>query len=161
MGKRSALFRPPSWSVEPSFFTLEGDPVVHGSATWRVHDPSAARERLRALGGLRPGGPIEIDITVPREVLVRDRPKPPPRAIVFEAGPIDGPDSVPVATVRLEGTRLHVETMSEERLDRGMQLVDSTSGISLSCPSGRSSRSSSGWTSIDRSRGAQKPSPTA
>jgi len=117
-------FRPPSWSVEPSFFTLEGDPVVHGSATWRVHDPAAARERLRALGGLGPGKPVEIDITVPREVLVRDRPKLPPKAIVFEGGPIDDPDSVPVATVRLEGTQLRVEAMSEERLDRAMGLVN-------------------------------------
>lgn len=116
-------FRPSSWSVERSFFTLEGDPVAHGAATWRVHDPAAARERLRALGGLHPGEPVEVDITVPREMLVRDRPRLPPRAIVFESGAIDDPDTVPVATVRLEGRELHVEAMSEERLDRAIELV--------------------------------------
>ncbi|MGH2954082.1 MAG: SEC-C domain-containing protein [Solirubrobacterales bacterium] len=121
-------FRPPSWSVEPSFFTLEGNPVAHGSATWRVDDPAAVRERLRALGGLRPSEPIEVDITAPREVLVSDRPKLPPRAIVFEGGPIDDPDSISVATVRLEGTQLHVEAMSEERLDRAIEIVEADFG---------------------------------
>src|SRR5215211_3996749 len=43
-------FIPSGWSVEPSFFTLEGDPVALGSATWQVRDPLAAGERLRALG---------------------------------------------------------------------------------------------------------------
>jgi SEC-C motif len=52
-------FTPRGWSEEPSFFTLEGDPVALGSATWRVRDPSAARERLRALGGLTAGEPLE------------------------------------------------------------------------------------------------------
>ncbi|MGI8632037.1 MAG: SEC-C domain-containing protein [Solirubrobacterales bacterium] len=121
-------FRPPGWSVEPSFFTVEGDPLVHGSATWRVHDPAAARKRLRALGGLRPAEPIEIDITVPREVLVKDRRKLPPRAIVLEGGPLDDPDSVPVATVRLERAQLHVEAMSEERLERAIELIDADFG---------------------------------
>ncbi|MGI8632012.1 MAG: SEC-C domain-containing protein [Solirubrobacterales bacterium] len=94
-----------------------GREVTGASQPRRRVDP------LRALGGLRPGEPIEIDITVPREVLVRDRPKLPRRAIVFEAGPIGESDSVPVATVRLEGAQLHVEAMSEERLDRAIELV--------------------------------------
>jgi hypothetical protein len=116
-------FTPPSWSVEPSFFTLEGDLAAHGMATWSVRDVPAARERMRALGRLRPGEPLEIDITVPREVLVRDRPELPRGAIVLEAGPIDDPDSVPIATLRLEAVRLSVEAMSEERLDRAIEIV--------------------------------------
>ncbi|MGH2992079.1 MAG: SEC-C domain-containing protein [Solirubrobacterales bacterium] len=121
-------FRPPSWSVEPSFFTLEGDPVVEGSATWQVRDLPAARERLRALGGLRPGDPIEVDIIVPRDALVRDRPELPPGAIVFEAGAIDDLDTVAVATVRLEEAQLRAEAMSEERLGRTIEIVEGDFG---------------------------------
>jgi hypothetical protein len=53
-------FMPPSWSVEPSFYTVEG----HGSARWRVRDRAAARERRRVLGGLGSEDSLEIDITV-------------------------------------------------------------------------------------------------
>ena len=121
-------FTPPGWSEEPSFFTLEGDPVALGSATWRVRDPSAARERLRALGGLTAGEPLEVDITVAREALVRDRPELPRGAIVLEAAPIDDLDKVPVATVRLEGAGLRVEAMSEERLRHVIELVEQDFG---------------------------------
>jgi len=116
-------FTPPGWSVEPSFFTLEGDPVAHGSAIWEARDLAAARDRLRDLGGLRPGEPIEVDITVPRDAVVRGRPELPPGAIVLEAGPIDDLDRVPVATVRLEGAELRAEAMSEARLDRVIEIV--------------------------------------
>src|SRR6266498_2265762 len=56
-------FLPPSRSAEPSFFTLEGDPVAFASAVWAVHDIAAAVERMRDLGGLLPGDPLELDIT--------------------------------------------------------------------------------------------------
>lgn len=114
-------FRPPSWDVEPSFFTLEGDPVAEAPASWKVPDVRSARNRFRALGGLGPGDPLEIDITVPREALVKDRPELPAGAIVFEASAVGDPDTVPVATVRIEGRRLRVEAMSEERLDRAIE----------------------------------------
>src|SRR6266540_719005 len=55
-------FTPPGWSVEPTFFTLEGDPVAFCSATWQVRDPVAAGDRLRALG-LPPHEPLEVDLT--------------------------------------------------------------------------------------------------
>lgn len=121
-------FTPPGWSVEPSFFTLEGDPVAHGLATWEVRDLAAARDRLRDLGGLHPGEPIEVDITVPRDALVRGRPELPPGAIVLEAGPIDDLDRVLVATVRLEGAELRAEAMSEERLGRVIEIVEQDFG---------------------------------
>lgn len=35
-------FVPPSRSIEPSFFTTEGDPIVLARAVWRVADPEAA-----------------------------------------------------------------------------------------------------------------------
>ena len=40
-------FTPPSRSAEPSFFTLEGDPVAFASASWDVHDIAAAAGRAR------------------------------------------------------------------------------------------------------------------
>lgn len=94
-----------------------------GTRSLTVKRPGASaisRRRARgsgALGGLRPGEPLEIDTSVPREALVRDRPELPPGAIVFESGPVDAAESVPIASVRLEGTELRVEAMSEERLD--------------------------------------------
>lgn len=117
-------FTPQSWDVEPSFFTLEGDPVAFGSAIWQVRDPEAAGERLRALGGLARGEALEVDITVAREALVRDRPQLPRGAIVLESGPIDDPGTVPVATVRLEGAELHAEAISRQRLENVIQLVE-------------------------------------
>lgn len=119
-------FTPPSWSVEPSFFTVEGSQVAHARATWHVRDPSAARARLGALVDPFAGesdGAIEIDITVPREELVKDRPRLPPGAIVIEAGALDSLASVPIATLRLDGTELHAEAMSEDRLDRAIEIV--------------------------------------
>ena len=116
-------FTPSSWSVEPSFFTLEGDRVALGSATWEVRDPAAARERLRALGGLSPGEPLELSVTVARDTLVSNRPELPPGAIVFEAGSIGDFDSVPIATLRLEGAELRAEAMSAERLERVTEIV--------------------------------------
>ena len=121
-------FTPPGWSVEPSFFTLDGDPVALGSATWQVRDPLAAGERLRALGDLRPGEALEVDITVARDPLVQDRPELPPGAIVLEAGPIDDLDRVPVAMVRLEGAELRAEAMSEARLERVIEIVEQDFG---------------------------------
>ena len=117
-------FQPPSWSVEPSLFTLEGDPVAQGSATWRVRDVRVARERIRALGGLAPDEPTEIDITISRKDLVTARPALPAGAIVLEAGPVDDLDRVPVATLQLEGSELRVETMSAQRLERAIEIVE-------------------------------------
>ncbi len=117
-------YMPPGWSVEPSFFTLEGDPLAQGTAVWELGDVAAARDRLQDLGGLCPGEPLEVDITVARDVLVRGRPALPPGAIVLEAGPVDDLDKVPVASVRLEGANLRVEAMSEERLEEAIEIVE-------------------------------------
>ena len=116
-------FRPPSWSVEPSFFTLEGDPLARNTARWRVPDPAAARHRLRDLGGLDAAEPLELTVTVDRGKLVGNRPELPPRAIVIEAGANGDLDSVPIATLRLFGDELQAEAMSEERLDRVIEIV--------------------------------------
>ncbi len=115
-------YRPPRWDVEPSFFTVEGDPIVQGSATWSVRDLRKARERFRVLGRLAPHDALEMDITAPRERLVAERPQLPEGAIVIEASAGDL-DTVSVATLRLEGEHLSAEAMSEERLEHAIDIV--------------------------------------
>jgi hypothetical protein len=122
-------FRPPSWSVKPSFFTPEGDPMMHGQATWRVRKPALARDRLRDFGGLTPDEPLEIEITVRRDrLLAEDRPPLPERALVIEAEYVDDGDSIPIARVWLEGAELHVEAMSAKRLDQAIEAVETDFG---------------------------------
>jgi len=116
-------FRPPSRSAEPSFFTLEGDPVAFTSAIWEVHDVAAAAERIRELGALGPDDPVEIDITAERAALLRQRASLPPGALVLESSPVDALDTIPIATLRLEGDELHAEAMSEPRLAQALEIV--------------------------------------
>ncbi|MHB8470473.1 MAG: SEC-C metal-binding domain-containing protein [Gaiellaceae bacterium] len=116
-------FRPARLTAEPSFFTLEGDPVAFATATWRVHDLAAVAEKLRDLGGLLPDEPVELDITVPRSSLLEQRSPLPPGAHVLEAGPVDAPETAPIAALRLEGRQLHAEAISEERIAYAIELV--------------------------------------
>jgi hypothetical protein len=117
-------YRPPRWDVEPSFFTVEGDPIVQCSATWSVRDLRRVRERFRVLGRLASHDPLEMDITAARDRLVAERPQLPEGAIVVEASAGDL-DTVSVATLRLEGEHLSIEAMSEERLDHAIEIVAS------------------------------------
>jgi hypothetical protein len=122
-------FRPPGWGVKPSFFTPEGDPMAHCQATWRVRKPALARDRMRAFGDLAPGDRLEIEITVCRDRLLPDgRPPLPEGALLIETEYVDGGDSIPIATVRLEGSELHVEAMSEGRLEQAIEAVDTDFG---------------------------------
>jgi hypothetical protein len=116
-------FIPASRSAEPSFFTLEGDPVAFASATWEVRDVAAAAERMRDLRGLVPDDPIEVDITAPRASLVSQRPPLPPGALVLESSIVGALDTIPIATLRLDGDELHVEAMSEQRLEETLEIV--------------------------------------
>ena len=116
-------FMPPSRSAEPSFFTLEGDPVVFGSAIWVVHDVAAVAERIRELAGLLPGDPLELDMTASRATLVEQRPPLPPGALVLESSPVGALDTIPIATLRLESGELHAEAMSEPRLQQTLEIV--------------------------------------
>lgn len=122
-------FKPSSWSVTPSFFTPEGDPLAHGRATWRVSEPAVARDRLRVFGNLLPDEPPEIEITVCRDrLLTKDRLALPQGALVIEAERFDDRDSIPIARLWLEGVELCVEAMSEERLDLAIEAVDADFG---------------------------------
>ena len=75
------------------------------------------------MGGLAVGEPLEIEITVPRAALVQNRPALPEGALVFESGFVGDRENVPVASLRLEGAQLRVEAMSEERLERAIEIV--------------------------------------
>lgn len=119
---------PPSRRAEPAFFTLEGDPVAFATATWRVRDRVATVARMRELGGLLAGDRPEIDITMPRAELVRQRPPLPARAIVLESSPVGAIDTIPIATLRLEAHELHAEAMSAERLEQTLEIVDADFG---------------------------------
>ena len=128
-------FIPPSRSAEPSFFTLEGDPVAFASATWEVRDAAAAAERMRDLGGLLPDDPVEIDITAPRATLVRRRPPLRQGALVLESSPVGAPDTIPIATLRLEADKLQAEAISEQRLAQTIEIVAADLGelVELRC----------------------------
>lgn len=131
--RRQALelmrFRPPSRDIRPSYFTPEGDPMAHGQAAWEVYEHAEAEARMRALGGLAPGEPLEIDLTVRRDrLLAKDRPPLPKGALVIETSRIGDDENVPVATVRLEQGELRVEAMSEERLALAIEAVDEDFG---------------------------------
>jgi hypothetical protein len=122
-------FRPPSRDIQPSFFTPEGDPMAHGQAAWEVREHAEAEARMRAVGGLAPGEPLEIDLTVRRDrLLAKDRPPLPKGALVIETGRVGDDENVPVATVRLEEGELQVEAMSEERLALAIEAVDADFG---------------------------------
>jgi hypothetical protein len=116
-------FTPASKSAERSLFTLEGDPVALASATWRVHDLPAVIEQLAVLGGLLPDDPVELEVTVPRASLVEQRSALPPGAVIVEVNRVDAPDTVPIATFRLEGNELRAEAISGPRLDYAIGVV--------------------------------------
>src|SRR6266508_3502900 len=66
---------------------------------------------------------LEIDITAPRAELVRQRPPLPPGALVLESSPVGAIDTIPIATLRLEGDELRAEAMSEQRLEQTLEMV--------------------------------------
>lgn len=121
-------FRPPGWDTTPRFFTPEGDLVAEASATWRTRDRSALDQRLRALGRLGPEEEPVIDITVDRDTLVRDRARLPRGAIVLDEAAGEDFDSVPIATLRVDGDRVALDAMSEERLKRAVEIVHNDFG---------------------------------
>ncbi len=122
-------FKPSSWSVSPSFFTPEGDPMADCQARWRVSELTVAGDRLRVFGNLLPDEPPEIELTVRRDrLLTKDRPALPQGALVIEAERLDDRDSIPIARLWLEGAKLCAEAMSEARLDLAIEAVDTDFG---------------------------------
>ena len=69
-----------------------------------------------------------IDITVARDTLVRDRAQLPLGAIVLEETAGENLESLPIATLRVDGDRLVLHAMSEERLQRAVEIVKNDFG---------------------------------
>jgi hypothetical protein len=59
---------------------------------------------------------------------VRQRPPLPPGAVVLESSPVGAIDTIPIATLRLEGDELRAEAMSEQRLEQTLEIVDADFG---------------------------------
>lgn len=126
-------YQPPSSTAERSFYTLEGDPLLEGRASWRLSDPVEARARLADLGGLdeaeRAEGTIGIDMTAPRaELLAEHEGELPAGAVVIERGTGLDDETEAVASVSIEGSALLVEAMSERRLLRAVAAIEEDFG---------------------------------
>lgn len=136
--RQSALelirFRTPSSLAERSFYTLEGHPMVHARASWRLGDPVEGRARLARFGDLEiddsgADDSVEVTITAPRSVLLAERVDELPKgALVIEAGTDGGFEAASVASIRIEGSSLCVEAMSELRLERAIETVEQDFG---------------------------------
>lgn len=117
------LMRFRSTRATPSFFTLEGDPITVARADCTVRNRAAVEARLRSFGALERDEESVVDITVPRSRLVAERGELPEGALVVESCWDGDIDSIPVATLRLEGDVLRVEAMSERRLARAIGIM--------------------------------------
>jgi len=130
VGSRELLrFTPPSRLVEPSLFTVEGDPIVCARAVWRLGDPEAAFAALDAppellwVGESEDGTGETFQLTADRTQLLARRPPLPPNALCFESS-FDGfPDRIGIGTFVLAGRELRFDAISEERLVRALELV--------------------------------------
>lgn len=138
VGARELLcFVPPDARAAARFFTLEGDPAVLASASWRLSDPDAALDALSEIPELAWDGETsdgEGDVLswlAPRRPLVARRPSLPPGAVCLESGPVavaeDGKleleDVTCLGTFELRGDQLEFTGLSEARLEAATALV--------------------------------------
>ena len=151
LGARELLcFTPPDHGATPSFFTLEGDPAVFATATWRLKDPDEALDALDQIPELVWDGETEdgegetFSWLAPRHELLAHRPPLPPGAVCFESGPLvvgeDGEfeleDVTCLGTFELRGDRLEFSGLSERRLEAAAALIARHLG-SLALPAHR------------------------
>jgi len=124
-------FVPPSRLVEPSYFTAEGDPIVSARARWSLLDPDDAFRVLDAppellwVGGSEDGTGECFQLTVDRKELLARRPPLPPNALFFESSYEGFPDRIGTGTFVLAGCELRFDAISEQRLERALELVSS------------------------------------
>ena len=130
VGSRELLrFTPPSRLVEPSLFTVEGDPIVHARAVWRLGDPEAAFGALDAppellwVGESEDGTGETFQLTGDRGALLARRRPLPPGALYFESSYDGYPDRLGLGTFVLAGDELRYDAISEARLERALTLV--------------------------------------
>ena len=138
LGARELLcFVPPDRRAAPSFFTLEGDPALSASASWRLSDPDAALDALCEIPELAWDGETDdgegelFSWLAPRRPLVARRPSLPAGAVCLESGPVgvgeDGElqleDLTCLGSFELRGDRLEFSGLSEARLEAAAALV--------------------------------------
>lgn len=138
LGARELLcFEPPGRRAAPSFFTLEGDPAVVATATWRLCDSDAALDALDQIPELAWDGETEdgegevFTWLVPRRALVARRPPLPTGAVCFESGPVfvqengelELEDVTCLGTFELRGDLLEFSGLSEARLEAATALI--------------------------------------
>lgn len=127
-------FVPASRRVEPSIYTVEGDPVVDGRASWDIADPAAVLELLDCppelawVGESEDGSGETFQLTVERAKLVGCRGPLPPGAICLESSLTELPGRVCLATLDLTDEGLGCSAISEARLEAAIELVDERLG---------------------------------
>lgn len=127
-------FVPASRRVEPSIYTVEGDPVVDGRASWNVADPAAVLELLDSppelawVGESEDGSGETFQLTAERAKLVARRGSLPPGAICSESSLTELPGRICLATLDLTDEELRCSAISEARLEAAIELVDERLG---------------------------------
>lgn len=122
-------FVPPRRCAAPTFFTVEGDPVVDGQARWALSEAAVVLERLDsppqlALVGAAEGHVGEtLQWTVERARAVERRGSLPRGAVCLESSLTGLPGRVCVGTFVLTEQSLLFTTMSETRLDGAIEFV--------------------------------------
>lgn len=131
-------FVPDSRRVEPTPYTLEGDPAMVAESTWEVSDPDSVLNELSgapdlfAAGESEDGDGLVFHWTSSRHMLQARRGELPRGAVCIESGPIsvaeDGDleltDLTSLGTFILRGRRLEFSAISEARLDAAVALVE-------------------------------------
>lgn len=144
-------FIPESRRVEPTPYTLEGDPAMMAEATWEVRDPDSVLDELSVLPDLFAAGESEdgdglvFQWNVSRDELKARQGDLPSGAVCFESGPIsvaeDGEleltELTSLGTFILRGRRLEFSTISEARLDAAVALVERRLGDLVGRPTSR------------------------
>src|SRR5579875_973140 len=144
-------FIPESRRVEPTPYTLEGDPAVVAEATWKVRDPDSVLVELCgapdlfATGESEDGDGLVFQWTASRRELTARQGELPRGAICLESGPIsvadDGDieltDLTSLGTFILRARRLEFSGISEARLDAAVALVERRLGGLVGRPTRR------------------------
>jgi hypothetical protein len=127
-------FVPPGRCAAPSFFTVEGDPVVNGHARWAVSEVASVLDRLDSppqlvLVGAAAGHVGDtLQLTIERVRAVARRGSLPREAVFLESSLTALPGRVCVGTFVLTDDSLLFTTMSEARLNGAIEFVEERLG---------------------------------
>ena len=144
-------FIPESRRVEPTPYTLEGDPALVAEATWEVRAPDSVLDELSgapdlfAAGESEGGDGLVFQWTASRHELKARQRELPRGAVCLESGPIsvaeDGDleltELTSLGTFILRGRRLEFSAISEARLGAAVALVERRLGDLVGRPTRR------------------------